>query len=162
RPGSERGDDPGGGGGPLGAGAGLPRRQGGAWGGGAAVAPCVGPRGGLEPDRVVAQAGGAMGLGSGGAPLVRPNRVPVGSSGRPPVARQSLSGVTSRGDAGGICVATVRGGLARKNPPVHQAPHAPRRMRPTVLGECSRVLNSVFFPQNGECQGCSPLDRSTR
>ena len=55
----------------------------------------------------------------------------------PSVARQSLSGVTSRGDAGGIFVATVRGGLAPENPPVHQAPHAPSRMRLPVLGKCS-------------------------
>ena len=51
-----------------GVGAGLPRRQGGARSGTAAVASCVGQRGGVEPDRLVAHAGGAVGLGLAGAP----------------------------------------------------------------------------------------------
>ena len=119
RPGSERGVDPRDGGRPLGVGAGLPRRQGGAWSGTAAVAPCVGQRGGVEPDRLVAHAGGAVGLGPAEVPVVRPERLAVGPGGASSVARQSLSGVTSRGDAGRIFVAPVRGGLAAKNPPVH-------------------------------------------
>ena len=42
-------------------GAGLPRRQGGSWSGAATIAPCVGQRGGVEFDRLVAHAGGAVG-----------------------------------------------------------------------------------------------------
>ena len=132
RPGPERGVDPGDGGRPLGVGAGLPRRQGGAWSRTAAVASCVGQRGGVEPDRLVAHAGGAMGLGPAQVQVVRPERLAVGPGGAPSVARQSLSGVTSRGDAGGIFVAAVRGGLAPENPPVHQTPHR-RFSRPRNL-----------------------------
>ena len=69
RPGSERGVDPRDGGRPLGVGAGLPRRQGGARSGTAAVASCVGQRGGVEPDRLVAHAGGAVGLGPAAVPV---------------------------------------------------------------------------------------------
>ena len=68
RPGSERGIDPRDGGRPLGVGAGLPRRQGGSWSGTATIAPCVGQRGGVEPDRLVAHAGGAVGLGPAAVP----------------------------------------------------------------------------------------------
>ena len=137
RPGSERGVDPRDGGRPLGVGAGLPRRQGGARSGTAAVASCVGQRGGVEPDRLVAHAGGAVGLGPAAVPVARPERLAVGQARASSVACQSLSGVTSRGVTGRIFVATVSGGLASKNPPVHSAPHAPGRMRLTVLGKCS-------------------------
>ena len=119
RPGPERGVDPRDGGRPQCVGAGLPRRQGGAWSGTAAVASCVGQRGSVEPDRLVAHAGGAMGLGPAQVPVVRPERLAMGPGGASSVARQSLSGVTSRGDAGRIFVAAVGGGLAAKNPPVH-------------------------------------------
>src|SRR5208282_2315497 len=137
RPGSERGVDPRDGGGPLGVGAGLPRRQGGARSGTAAVASCVGQRGGVEPDRLVAHAGGAVGLEPAAVSVVRPERLTVGQERASPVARQSLSRVTSRGDAGGIFASAVGGGLTPKNPPVHSAPHAPGRMRLTLLGKCS-------------------------
>ena len=136
RPGSERGVDPRDGGRPLGVGAGLPRRQGGARSGTAAVASCVGQRGGVEPDRLVAHAGGAVGLGPAAVPVARPERLAVGQARASSVACQSLPGVTSRGVTGRIFVATVSGGLAPKNPPVHSAPHAPGRMRLTVLGKC--------------------------
>src|SRR5262249_33632662 len=48
-------------------------------------------------------------------------------------------GVTSRGDAGGIFVATVSGGRASENPPVHSAPHATGRMRLALLGKCKAL-----------------------
>ena len=114
RPGSERGVDPRDGGRPLGVGAGLPRRQGGSWSGTATIAPCVGQRGGVEPDRLVAHAGGAVGLGPAAVPVARPERLAVGQARASSVACQSLSGVTSRGVTGRIFVATVSGGLAPK------------------------------------------------
>ena len=108
----------------LGVGAGLSRRQGGSWSGTATIAPCVGQRGGVEPDRLVAHAGGAVGLGPAAVPVARPERLAVGQARASSVACQSLSGVTSRGVTGRIFVATVSGGLAPKNPPVHSAPCA--------------------------------------
>ena len=41
-------------------------------------------------------------------------------------------------------------GLRRKNPPVHSAPHAPRRMRLTILGKCSEVGDSVKRVRPGD------------
>ena len=76
--------------------------------------------------------------------LRRPERLAVGQARASSVACQSLSGVTSRGVTGRIFVATVSRGLAPKNPPVHSAPHAPSRMRLTVLGKCRTLFNRVF------------------
>ena len=118
RPASERGVDPRDGGRPLGVGAGLSRRQGGSWSGTATIAPRVGQRGGVGPDRLVAHAGGAVGLGPAAVPVARPERLAVGQARASSVACQSLSGVTSRGVTGRIFVATVSGGL-RRSPPVH-------------------------------------------
>ena len=68
RPGSERGIDPRDGGRPLGAGAGLPRRQGGSWSGTARIAPCVGQRAGVEPDPVGGTRWWSCGPGTGRSP----------------------------------------------------------------------------------------------
>jgi hypothetical protein len=94
--------------------------------------------GGVEPDRLVAHAGGAVGLGPVEVPVAQPERFALGQGGASSVARQSLSGVTSQGDAGRIVVAPVRGRLSAKIPPVHSAPDAPGRMRRTILGMCRR------------------------
>ena len=144
RPGSERGRDSGSGGRPLGIGAGLPRRQGGSWSGSATIASCVGERGSVEPDRLVAHVGGAVGVELAARPVARPERLAVGQARASSVACQSLSGVTSRGVTGRIFVATVQGGLAPKNPPVHPAPHPPGRMRLTVLGKCRQDKTQFF------------------
>ena len=69
RPGSERGRDSGSGGRPFGIGAGLPRRQGGSWSGSTTIASCVGERGSVEPDRLVAHAGGAVGVEPAAGPV---------------------------------------------------------------------------------------------
>ena len=76
--------------------------------------PCVGQRGGVEPDRLVAHAGGAVGLGPAAVPVARPERLAVGQARASSVACQSLSGVTSRGVTGRIFVATVSRGLCPK------------------------------------------------
>jgi DDE superfamily endonuclease len=136
RPGAERGGDPGDGGRPLGPGAGLPRRQGGSWSGSATIAAPVGQCGSVEPDQLVAYVGGVVGVGPAADAVVRPERLAVGQEGAAPVARQSLSGVTSPGDERGIFTSPLGGGLAPENPPVHPAPHAQSRVRLGVLEKC--------------------------
>ena len=69
---------------------------------------CVGQRGGVEPDRLVAHAGGAVGLGPAAVPVARPERLAVGQARASSVACQSLSGVTSRGVTGGCDRAGAR------------------------------------------------------
>ena len=84
-------------------------------------------------------------------------RLAVGQARASSVACQSLSGVTSRGVTGRIFVATVSGGLAPKNPPVHSAP-SPGRMRLTVLGKCrhgNKPPNSCCVP--GFYSGCGVM-----
>ena len=135
RPGSERGIDPRDGGRPLGVGAGLPRRQGGSWSGTATIARCVGQRGGVEPDRLVAHAGGAVGLGPAAVPVRdrsdspwdKPERRPSHANRCQELLREALQEEYSSLPSVGGCT---------KNPPVHSAPHAPSRMRLTVLGKC--------------------------
>ena len=72
-----------------------------------------GPTWGVEPDRLVAHAGGAVGLDRPQSRL-RTGATRRGTSQASSVACQSLSGVTSRGVTGRIFVATVSRGLAAK------------------------------------------------
>ena len=138
RPGSERGIDPRDGGRPLGVGAGLPRRQGGSWSG-------------TEQLRHVWANVGAWNLIGWWHTLVelwawdrpqsrlaRPERLAVGQARASSVACQSLSGVTSRGVTGRIFVATVSRARAEKS--AGSLPHAPSRMRLTVLESADDTL----------------------
>src|SRR5262249_37193027 len=90
----------------------------------------------------------ALGLGSSTFAVVRPERLAVGPAGPPSVPRQSLPGVTTHRDAGGIFVPPLGRGPAPENPPAHSPPHATSRVRPTLLGKC-RLSSS---PRNGRLQ----------
>ena len=64
----------------LGSRPGLPRRQGGSWSGSAAIASCVGERGSVEPDRLVAHVGGAVGVEPAAGPVAQTGATRRGTS----------------------------------------------------------------------------------
>ena len=108
------------------------------------IAPCVGQRGGVEPDRLVAHAGGAVGLGPAAVPVGdrsdspwdKPERRPSHANRCQELRREALQEEYSSLPSVAGLRPKIRRFIQRR---------APGRMTLTVLGKCSLVSEREPF-----------------